>query len=368
MAKNRNPKTKMIEGPPIGEDAPIVQSPSIPESYKKGYCQWLIEGDTFLPMTKSIEMLPPGFYNIKYDRNYDKHVLVKRDVLSEELLELPDSAFGDILSDIDKFWSSRAAYDEYDYVYKRGILLYGVPGCGKTCLILLVAQKLIGYREGVVINIREADDIYGFDDIVSSLREIEPDKKIISVIEDIDNFITKDQELLTKLMNILDGNMQYDNIVSIATTNFPERLEERISNRPSRFDLRREIGPPKARTRRFYLNNKLKDNDLSKKDIDMWVKETRGFTLDHLKELVLLVFVLGHTFDDSIEEIRNMMNNAKPENTPSGNRKKRLGFNSVLDDDDEDDCCDKAPPINPIRKGRVPRVRQSGAGKASRFS
>ena len=76
------------------------------------------------------------------------------------------------------------------------------------------------------------------------LREIEPDRKIILILEDIDNFINVDKALLTKLLQILDGSNKLDNIITIATTNYQEKLEERIANRPSRFDRRYEIGLP----------------------------------------------------------------------------------------------------------------------------
>jgi len=55
------------------------------------------------------------------------------------------------------------------------------------------------------------------------------------------------------VLNLLDGVKQVDNIIYIATTNYPELLEERILNRPSRFDRRFHIGTPSAEVRKFYF-------------------------------------------------------------------------------------------------------------------
>ncbi len=311
---------------------------NMPDEFKVGFEQWLVDGDRFIPITRTVPELPAGDYNIRYDRSYDKHVLVMRQPLSEKLLRLPMKEFGEVLADAKTFWASRKAYDKYGYVYKRGILLYGPPGCGKTSLIALLAQELIWQHDGIVLNLSTSDDILAYDDIMKGIREIEPDRKVIAIIEDIDNFVNEQRvgyELTSKLLNLLDGKMQYDNVVIIATTNYPEDLEERISNRPSRFDVRREIGPPKMRAREFYLRSKLKPRDLRELNMEEWLKATKGFTIDHLKELVMLVFVHKRGFEEALAEVKSMIKTPKLKNTPVEGEK-RLGFGAVSDKEDDD--------------------------------
>jgi len=277
------------------------------EDYTRGYEAWLIDGDTFIPTTKSELILPAGYFGVKYHHTYDKYVLKRMTILAEELLKLPDNSYQDILDDIAKFWKSQDLYKKYNYVYKRAILLYGIPGCGKSSIITMLADELIKNHNGIVINLKQAEDIESFDEIMNPIREIEPDRKIITFIEDIDNFITKDNlSLQSKLLNILDGKLQYDNMVVIATTNHPEVLEDSVTKRPSRFNLRKEIRPPRANVREYYIKNKTKKGDLTKAEIDNWVKLTKGFTIDHIKELVLAVFLLGYKFDDAYAAIKEM--------------------------------------------------------------
>lgn len=308
------------------------------KEYSAGFEQWLVDGDKFIPITRTIPELPAGDYGIKYDRTYDKYVLVLRQPLSEELIHLPMKEFDEVLEDIKTFWSSRDAYDEYGYIYKRGILLYGPPGCGKSSLVMLMNKELINKYDGIVINVSTSDDIVVFDDIMKGVREIEPDRPVITVIEDIDNFVNSERgpnELVSKLLNILDGKMQYDNMVIIATTNYPELLEERISNRPTRFDLRREIGAPKMKAREFYLRSKLKQKDIKKIDMEEWLSKTQGFTIDHLKELVCLVFVHKHPFEKALAEVRGMVSEPRLRNK-SKSAADKVGFGNKHAEPDDD--------------------------------
>ena len=60
--------------------------------------------------------------------------------------------------------------------------------------------------------------------------------------------------------------------------------------------------------------------------IDEWVKLTEGFTLDHLKELILLTFVLENKFDDSLSKIKEMLKNPVIKNVGIKGAKQTIGF------------------------------------------
>jgi predicted AAA+ superfamily ATPase len=100
-------------------------------------------------------------------------------------------------------------------------LLWGDPGCGKSGIIQLCVKKLIEVENGIVINIGDEDQFTWYSDIIKELRKIEPERPLIVILEDIDSLAGEDRYSTTKLLNILDGVNQIDNVVYIATTNYP---------------------------------------------------------------------------------------------------------------------------------------------------
>jgi SpoVK/Ycf46/Vps4 family AAA+-type ATPase len=94
--------------------------------------------------------------------------------------------------------------------------------------------------------------------------------------------------------------------VYIATTNYTERLSERIVSRPNRFDRRIEVRSPNAECRRLYFQHKLKPSDLAVIDMEEWVARTRGMSMAHLGEVIKSVIILGNNFEETIGRLEGM--------------------------------------------------------------
>jgi predicted AAA+ superfamily ATPase len=287
------------------------------------HTRWsVLQNDQFAPSFVSIPQVPSGLYEMKWNSSLQTWVVAKQELNIDELYELPSPEIESILNDIKIFWKKRETYKEYNFVHKRGILLYGDPGCGKSGIIQLCVKDLIENENGIVINIKEDEDFKAFVDFVPTIRSIEPDRALIVILEDIDSLAGEDRYSTTKLLNILDGVKQIENVVYIATTNYPEKLQERITNRPSRFDRRYEVQMPSDEIRQAYIKNKLTKDDLKKIDLKKWVELTDGMSLSHLKELVISVVVMGKDFDESLDTLNSM--GEKPKVTSK--KKSKLGF------------------------------------------
>lgn len=279
--------------------------------HKTDYSKYIkIEGDKYFgySVTNTVETIPAGFYKFTNSQTLGVGI-VKSNVNLDELFELPFKESKAIIDDIKKFWNSKEKYDEYNYTHKRGILLYGKPGNGKTSIINLLTLELINKHNGVVFSINTPDDLYSFKEFVPTiLRNIEPNRPIICTIEDIDSILSNyGHATKSSFLNLLDGSSQVTNIVYIATTNYPEDLQENITNRPSRFDRRYEIGLPDEDVRRVYIQNKIKQEDLENIDLDYWVKNTDGFSIAHLKELIISVIIFGNDLEESLELMRKFI-------------------------------------------------------------
>ena len=192
-----------------------------------------------------------------------------------------------------------------------------------------MCKDLIEKHNGIVITLSDSAEIQLFVDAVRRIRNIEGERKIIAVIEDIDNFVgdgNRSSSLDTLLLNILDGNYKMSNVVIISTTNYIDKLESRYKNRPSRFDRVIEFPLPNNESRKMFIEKTILPEDLDKINIEEWVKKTEGFTIDHINELILLYFVYGHSEKESFEIITDMVNNNNKLTNTSSINKAKLGF------------------------------------------
>jgi SpoVK/Ycf46/Vps4 family AAA+-type ATPase len=247
---------------------------------------------------------------------------------TNKLYRLPNKATDLLLDDISKFWTLEETYKKYNRVFRRNYLLYSAPGTGKTSLINLMCQELIEKYDGIVFSLTCGQDIELYRDAIQRVRAIEPDRKIITIIEDIDNFLGERSSFDTYLLNILDGNLKFGNLVTIATTNYIEKMEARYKNRPSRFDRVVEFPLPNDESRKIFIEKTVLSEDLSKIDIDNWVRKTEGYTIDHINELILLYFVFGHTEEESFETINSMVKNNNYLKNEVSENKRKIGFSN----------------------------------------
>ncbi len=287
-----------------------------------GYCQWgVAQNGTYRPAYKSVKNVPSGVYELHSDNN-GIFIQQQRVVLSDNILKLPMPIMEEIILDIKNFWEMEDRFRKYKMVHKRGILMHGPPGAGKSYLIQNLINNIIKL-DGIVLSLNGEPQVEMFIQFIQTFRAIEPTRPLVVILEDIDNIVTAGHGLLSGLLNILDGVNQIENVVYLATTNYPEKLQDRISNRPSRFDRVYEIGTPSAEVREFFIKHKLHADDLKNIDMKKWVKNTDGLSLSHIKELIVSTMILGKEFDDVMEHFDGMK---KPKSSRSAMTK--VGFNN----------------------------------------
>lgn len=261
---------------------------------------WAVSGDAFLPCEQAVPQLPPGHYIIDVDPSrgifFRKH-----DFSIDNLLHLPDSASEKVIKQIEKFWTLENHFREYGFLWKRGILLWGPPGSGKTSTVQLITADIIK-RGGIALSIYNPSlSAAG----LHIMRKIEPKRPIVAILEDVDAIVSRFGE--AELLALLDGEQQIDNVVYLATTNYPQKLDYRIVNRPSRFDVIEKIGMPNAAAREVYLQAKSKLLSKNSKTLKKWIEDTEGFSVAHLKELLIAVEVFQSEYEESLERLRIMM-------------------------------------------------------------
>lgn len=307
---------------PAGDEAAAPSSAAPGETPARfqpgghGRKRWASNGTTFWAVSSTWDEIPPDVYRCSFSPNVGP-TLDAQYIDTDDLLTLPDAATNEILAEFDTFWAREAEFAKRDFVFKRGFLLWGPPGGGKTSTINLLVDRLVEDREGIVIYIDRPDTAA---ECLQMLRSVEPKRPLICIMEDFDTLVQRYGE--SQFLALLDGEAQVGNLVMLATTNYPERLDRRFVDRPSRFDTIKEIGMPSAEARRVYLH--VKESSLHGAELDRWVELSDGFSIAHLKELIIGVKCLGQPLGDVVSRLREMME--EPPKSGNGADRTHAGF------------------------------------------
>lgn len=262
--------------------------------------QWALSGGAYKPTTRTVKRLVPGCYDIITDHNGCPVALPSLPP-SGLLLELPEMRSDHVLTLVETFWDSEGDYkDGNEFIrggaaYRCGIMLYGAPGTGKSCTIKIVSKRLIERGGTVFYAERHPNTVSSF---LSDFSRIEHNRKSVVILEDFDSLIEEYGE--ASYLQMLDSSKTIDNVLFIATTNYPEKLDARIYNRPGRFSHIVKIGLPTAAARAAYLKAVLK----SHRDVEKIVELTEGFSVDHLSALISAVYREKKDMEPEIARLR----------------------------------------------------------------
>jgi energy-coupling factor transporter ATP-binding protein EcfA2 len=260
--------------------------------------RWTNSDTAFWAAKATYNELPAGLYKCAEGSTIGPF-LDRQTVVTDDLMILPEGESQKILNEFEVFWTLKEKFVTRGFSHKRGFLLWGPPGSGKTSLIQLMIQTIIETLNGVVIFI---DNPRLAGACLQMVRKVEPDRPIICVMEDLDAMVEKHGE--QEYLALLDGESQVSNIIFVATTNYPQRLDPRFVDRPSRFDTIVWIGMPGRDARRAYFH--AKEPSLSKEELDHWVQQSDGFSIAHLREMIIACRCFGKPLQEVVERLEKM--------------------------------------------------------------
>lgn len=225
----------------------------------------------------------------------------------------------ELIADFEGFFSAKELYARMGVTWKRGLLLLGPPGNGKTHCIKAMVQR-IGKPCLYVRSFKpsgRSETVHGC--IMAAFaraRELAP---CIVVLEDLDSLI--DDTNRSFFLNEMDGFAANEGILVVATTNHPERLDPALIDRPSRFDRKITFHLPAETERRAFLalaNTRREPSaQVSEAELDEIARLTDDFSFAYLKELGLSSLMawmrnpveggMGEAMRSQIETLRAQM-------------------------------------------------------------
>lgn len=169
--------------------------------------------------------------------------------LSEIFVDAKD----DLVQDLKTFFAAEDWYRQRHLAYRRGYVLKGLPGNGKSALILALAREF----NKRVYSLTITPDM-DMEDLGYLLGEVAEGSFVL--FEDVDaTFLQRENAEGSKLsfssfLNILDGPASRENLVFFFTTNHIEKLDPALL-RPGRVDQVIEITNPSGKQIMNYLRN-----------------------------------------------------------------------------------------------------------------
>lgn len=238
--------------------------------------------------------------------------VIKKKVSKEKLVFDNESTIVQVMHDIFTFFKeeTESLYNKMEIAYKRGIILYGDPGNGKSAMIREIIRRVPEITK-VVIN----PNVHSVTKVLSALIASLNGKKAIIIIEDLDSLITDSNR--SEFLNILDGVDIKSGVYFIGTTNYPDQIDPAFMNRSGRFDRTYKIENPSENTRRaFFESRKIGEllseyktyKDDSKPDTDegvveLFVKYSDNLPMASLKEIMTSTqYLLAGNENMSVEE------------------------------------------------------------------
>jgi chaperone BCS1 len=188
-------------------------------------------------------VMPPGEERVNIYVPHAYHAEwssgMKRKPRPIESVILKGNMMEELVGDIEQFLASEQWYVERGIPYRRGYMLYGPPGSGKSSTVFALASHL--KLDIAILNLNESR--LTDNDLRVALATV-PAKTVV-LIEDIDCVFTKRKEGKEKdnkitfsgLLNAIDGVAASEGRILFMTTNHLDTLDEALI-RPGRCDLK----------------------------------------------------------------------------------------------------------------------------------
>lgn len=239
-----------------------------------------------------------------------------------------DPAIASLLrDDFESFFQREQWFRKMRLPFRRGYLLHGPPGNGKSTAIraMLTSAGMTAYT------LRLFDAQMSDGDMDRLFERAAKHAPAMVRLEDIDRAFPRTGQSRTKvslqqLLNCLDGVATGEGIVTVATANEPTILDPAVLKRPGRFDRVVHFPNPSSVLRREYFVRM--HNQFAPADLDAVVSDSDEFSFAQLREAYIMAGQLafeGHR-EISVDDLSFGVRSLRETSQLASNRNNRAGF------------------------------------------
>jgi ATPase family associated with various cellular activities (AAA) len=205
--------------------------------------------------------------------------------IDRDSIILPEGLLGRIERQTVEFGRQSGRLHEAGRHLKRGLLLHGAPGTGKTLTIMYLVNAMRD-RTALLLTGRGLGMI---GQTCAMARALQPS---IVVLEDVDLIAEERTKggcatpVLFELLNEMDGLSDDVDVLFLLTTNRPDLLEPALASRPGRVDQAIEIPLPDESGRRRLFELYGRGLTLRVADMPRFIARTQGASAAFIRELL----------------------------------------------------------------------------------
>ena len=194
-----------------------------------------------------------------------------------------------VRTDFELFFDREDWFRQHHLPYRRGYLLWGPPGNGKTAAIRVMAAH--PHIQPYTFDFSDTEEKSA--DVHELFEKAAENTPALVILEDLDRAFpaegkrTRERTVsFQALLNSLDGVGTQEGVIVVATANNPTCLDPAILKRPGRFDRVVQFRNPDADLRREYYRRL--HPILSGDKFEAAIAKTGGFSFAQLRETYIL--------------------------------------------------------------------------------
>ena len=194
-----------------------------------------------------------------------------------------------VRTDFELFFQREEWFRQHNLPYRRGYLLWGPPGNGKSATIRVMASH--PHIQPYTLDLSDTEEKSA--GVLHLFERAATNAPALVIIEDLDRaFPTEGKRTRERtvsfqtLLNCLDGVGSQDGVIVVATANDPTCLDPAILKRPGRFDRVVQFRNPDAHLRREYYQRL--SPVLTGGQFESVIAQTEGFSFAQLRETYIL--------------------------------------------------------------------------------